>query len=147
MRKAARASSGSRTPASCCRPAASDFLGNVEGRDLPLHPADVVVCDASVGNVVMKFFEGSSGHVRHAPGRVQKAAVGAHRLPFMRPGINRIRRKLRLRTSRRAPLLGVNGTVLITHGRATATMIGFALDVGAAAARQRIPDRIADALG
>src|SRR5688500_8505326 len=37
------------------------FVGNVEGRDLPHHPADVVVCDASVGNVVMKFFEGLSG--------------------------------------------------------------------------------------
>ncbi len=36
------------------------FIGNVEGRDVPHHPADVVVCDASVGNVVMKFFEGLS---------------------------------------------------------------------------------------
>ena len=37
-----------------------NFIGNVEGRDVPHHPADVVVCDASVGNVVMKFFEGLS---------------------------------------------------------------------------------------
>ena len=35
-----------------------NFVGNVEGRDVPHHPADVVVCDASVGNVVIKFFEG-----------------------------------------------------------------------------------------
>ena len=38
------------------------------------------------------------------------------------------------------------GTVLITHGRAKRRMIGFALDVGAAAARARIPELIADAL-
>ena len=35
-------------------------MGNAEGKDLPHHPADVVVCDASVGNVTIKFFEGLS---------------------------------------------------------------------------------------
>jgi phosphate acyltransferase len=39
------------------------FEGNVEGRDLTRHPADVVVCDAVVGNVVIKFFEGLSGFI------------------------------------------------------------------------------------
>src|SRR5438034_2670189 len=36
------------------------FEGNIEGKDLPLHLADVVVCDAVLGNVVIKFFEGLS---------------------------------------------------------------------------------------
>ena len=54
------------------------FIGNVEGRDLPHHPADVVVCDASVGNVVMKFFEGlSTRHVRHAAARSSGGRPGA----------------------------------------------------------------------
>jgi len=35
-----------------------NFIGNVEGRDLVKHMADVAVCDAMVGNVTMKFFEG-----------------------------------------------------------------------------------------
>ncbi len=39
------------------------FEGNVEGKDLTRHPADVVVCDAVLGNVVIKFFEGLSGFI------------------------------------------------------------------------------------
>ena len=44
-----------------------------------------------------------------------------------------------------SPLLGVKGMVLITHGSAKRRMIEFALDAGAAAARARIPDFIAEA--
>jgi glycerol-3-phosphate acyltransferase PlsX len=65
---------------------------------------------------------------------------------FMRPGISRIRRRFDYERLGGAPLLGVKGTVLITHGRAKRRMIGFAVEVGAAAARARIPERIADAL-
>jgi glycerol-3-phosphate acyltransferase PlsX len=65
---------------------------------------------------------------------------------FMRPGIARIRGRFDYERLGGAPLLGVKGTVLITHGRATRRMIGFAVEVGAAAARARIPERIAAAL-
>ena len=40
-----------------------NFVGNVEGKDLTTHQADVVVCDAVLGNVVIKFFEGLSGFI------------------------------------------------------------------------------------
>src|SRR5439155_14746678 len=40
-----------------------DFIGNVEGKDLTKHLADVVVCDAVLGNVVIKFFEGLSAYI------------------------------------------------------------------------------------
>jgi glycerol-3-phosphate acyltransferase PlsX len=123
------------------------FIGNVEGRDLPHHPADVVVCDASVGNVVMKFFEGlSSALFGMLETEFRRPPWGPIGYFFMRPGIKRIRRRLDYERLGGAPLLGVKGTVLITHGRARRRMIGFAVDVGAAAARARIPDRIAAAL-
>jgi glycerol-3-phosphate acyltransferase PlsX len=123
------------------------FVGNVEGKDLPHHPADVVVCDASVGNVTIKFFEGLSTAI------FDMLRAEFRRLPwgplgylFMRPGIGRIRRRLDYERLGGAPLLGVRGTVLITHGRARRRMIGFAVGVGVAAARARIPDLIAAAL-
>jgi phosphate acyltransferase len=123
------------------------FVGNCEGRDLPRHPADVVVCDASVGNVVMKFFEGLSSMMfdllRREFGRLPWGPVG---YLFMRPGIGRIRRRFDWERLGGAPLLGVKGTVLITHGRASRRMIGFAVEVTAAAARARIPERIQAAL-
>jgi len=123
------------------------FIGNVEGRDLPTHPADVVVCDASVGNVVMKFFEGLAstmfGMLRREFKRPPWGPIG---YLFMRPGIKRIRDRFDYERLGAAPLLGVKGMVLITHGRATRRMIGFAVEVGAASARAGIPDRIAASL-
>jgi glycerol-3-phosphate acyltransferase PlsX len=124
-----------------------NFLGNVEGKDLPHHPADVVVCDASVGNVTIKFFEGLSSFIfDQLRTEFRRAPWGPIGYFFMRPGIGRIRRRFDYERLGGAPLLGVKGTVLITHGRARRRMIGFALEVTAAAARARIPERIADAL-
>lgn len=65
---------------------------------------------------------------------------------FMLRGLNRIRRRFDYERLGGSPLLGVKGTVLITHGRAKRRMIGFAVEVGAAAARARIPESIAAAL-
>lgn len=123
------------------------FIGNVEGRDLPRHPADIVVCDASVGNVVMKFFEGLSTvmfeMLRREFRRMPWGPIGYF---FMRPGLARIRRRFDYERLGGSPLLGVKGTVLITHGRAKRRMIGFAVEVGALAARARIPESIAAAM-
>ena len=123
------------------------FVGNAEGKDLPSHPADVVVCDAVVGNVTIKFFEGLSSFIFEQLRReFRRWPLGPVGYVFMRPGLGRIRRRFDYERLGGAPLLGVKGTVLITHGRARRRMVGFALEVGAAAARARIPDRIADAL-
>ena len=124
-----------------------NFKGNAEGKDLPQHPADVVVCDATVGNVTIKFFEGLSTFIFDmVRAEFERPPLGPIGYLFMRPGISRIRKRFDYERLGGAPLLGVKGTVLITHGRAKRRMIGFALEVGAAAARARIPDRIADAL-
>lgn len=124
-----------------------NFIGNAEGKDLPHHPADVVVCDASVGNVTIKFFEGLSSFIFDMlRTEFKRWPLGPIGYAFMRPGLSRIRRRFDYERLGGAPLLGVKGTVLITHGRAKRRMIGFAVEVTAAAARARIPDRIADAL-
>jgi glycerol-3-phosphate acyltransferase PlsX len=123
------------------------FLGNTEGKDLPKHPADIVVCDATVGNVTIKFFEGLSRFIfDQLETEFRRWPLGPIGYTFMRPGLARIRRRFDYERLGGAPLLGVKGNVLITHGRAKRRMIGFAVEVGAAAARARIPERIADAL-
>jgi phosphate acyltransferase len=123
------------------------FVGNCEGKDLPHHPADVVVCDASVGNVTIKFFEGLSSFIfDQLRSEFRRWPLGPIGYLFMRPGLARIRRRFDYERLGGAPLLGVKGTVLITHGRAKRRMVGFAVEVGAAAARAGIPDRIAGAL-
>jgi glycerol-3-phosphate acyltransferase PlsX len=124
------------------------FVGNVEGKDLVAHLADVVVCDASVGNVVMKFFEGLSGFIFDLVRReFRRPPLGPLAYLMMRPGFARIREQFDYEKLGGAPLLGVRGTVIITHGRARARMISYAVGVGAAAARARVPEQIAEALG
>ena len=57
-----------------------NFIGNVEGKDLTRQMADVVVCDAVLGNVVIKFFEGLSGFIfdlLRAEFRAARSAAGS----------------------------------------------------------------------
>jgi glycerol-3-phosphate acyltransferase PlsX len=124
-----------------------NFVGNVEGRDLPKHLADVVVTDAVAGNVVMKFFEGLSTFIFDL-WRTEFSGSWRGRLAalLMRPGIARIRTIFDYETQGGSPLLGVNGIVIITHGSARARMIVFACEVAATMARARVPQLIADAL-
>jgi glycerol-3-phosphate acyltransferase PlsX len=122
------------------------FIGNVEGRDLVHHPADVVVCDAMLGNVTMKFFEGLSTFIFDMfREEFRRPPRGPIAYALMRPGIARIRKVFDYERLGGSPLLGVKGTVLITHGRSKRRMVGYGVAVAAAAARAGIPERIAEA--
>jgi glycerol-3-phosphate acyltransferase PlsX len=124
-----------------------NFVGNVEGRDLVKHMADVAVCDAVVGNVTMKFFEGLATFIFDLWRREFKRGIrGPIGYVFMRAGVKRIRQTFDYERMGASPLLGVKGMVLITHGSAKRRMIEFALDAGARAARAGIPSLIADSL-
>ena len=123
------------------------FEGNVEGKDLTRHPADVVVTDAVVGNVVIKFFEGLSGYIFDLWKVEFRGSIrGQLAYLLMRPSIDRIRGAFDYERAGGSPLLGVRGTVIITHGRAKRRMIGFACDVAATTARARVPELIAAAM-
>ena len=123
------------------------FEGNVEGKDLPAHLADVVVCDAVLGNVVIKFFEGLSGFIFELwRGEFRRAIRGRLAYALLRPGVDRIRDVFDYERAGGSPLLGVKGTVIITHGRAKRRMITFGCEVAATTARQRVPDLIAESL-
>jgi glycerol-3-phosphate acyltransferase PlsX len=122
------------------------FVGNVEGKDLTKHMADVVVCDAVLGNVVIKFFEGLSSYIfdlfrAEFRGSLRGRLAGL----LMRPGVDRIRRVFDYERAGGSPLLGVRGTVIITHGRARRRMIGFGVGVAATMARTQVPELIAAA--
>lgn len=124
-----------------------NFTGNVEGKDLVHHMADVVVCDAVLGNVTIKFFEGLSTFIFDLIRReFSRPPRGPLAYVLMKPGLDRIRKVFDYEKLGGSPLLGVKGTVIITHGRAKRRMIGYAIGVGAAAARARIPERIAETL-
>jgi glycerol-3-phosphate acyltransferase PlsX len=122
-----------------------NFVGNVEGRDLVKHIADVAVCDAVVGNVTMKFFEGLARFIFDLWAKeFKRPPFGPIGYLFMRPGVNRIRATFDYEKLGASPLLGVKGMVLITHGSAKRRMMEFAVEAGATAARAGIPEFIAD---
>jgi glycerol-3-phosphate acyltransferase PlsX len=123
------------------------FEGNVEGKDLTLHLADVVVCDAVLGNVVIKFFEGLSTYIFDLwRGEFERSLRGRLAYLLLRPGIGRIRAAFDYEKVGGSPLLGVRGTVIITHGRARRRMVGFACEVAAQTARTGVPALITESM-
>jgi glycerol-3-phosphate acyltransferase PlsX len=123
------------------------FVGNVEGKDVTGDLADVVVTDAVTGNVLIKFFEGLSSFIfdlfRDEFGRSIRGRLA---YVLLRPGIARIRDVFDYEKAGGSPLLGVKGSVIITHGRAKRRMIGFGCAVAAETARTGVPALIAEAL-
>jgi phosphate acyltransferase len=124
-----------------------NFIGNVEGKDLVHHMADVVVCDAVVGNVTIKFFEGLSTFIFDLFRREFRGSLrGRIAALLMAPGIDRIRGVFDYEKVGASPLLGVRGTVVISHGRARRRMISYGVAAGAAMARARVPELISERL-
>jgi glycerol-3-phosphate acyltransferase PlsX len=120
-----------------------NFVGNVEGNDLVAHQADVVVCDGFVGNVVLKFFEGLTSYIFRAVREdLQQGPIAPIALFALKPGFDRIRRRFDYERFGGTPLLGVRGVSIVTHGRAKARMIGFAIGAASGAAHARIPELI-----
>ena len=124
-----------------------NFVGNVEGKDLTKHQADVVVTDAVAGNVVIKFFEGLSTYIFDLfRTEFSRSIRGRIAYLFLRPGVRRIREVFDYERVGGSPLLGVRGTVIITHGRARRRMIGYGVAVAATMVRTRVPELIGEAL-
>ncbi len=100
------------------------FIGNIEGRDIMHHAADVVVCDGFVGNVLLKYGESITTAVtemvdqemaRHDLTPAQQQAV--------RQVFDGVQKRFNPEEHGGAPLMGVDGTVFIGHGSSTARAI------------------------
>jgi glycerol-3-phosphate acyltransferase PlsX len=114
-----------------------NFLGNVEGRDIPAGacdrgPIDVVVCDGFVGNVLLKFYEGVGPMM---VGLLKSAGVEERRLTSAL-------RQLDYSEHGGAPLLGVRGVSIISHGKSGPRAIMNALKVAVQAVESRMNEHI-----
>ena len=114
-----------------------NFIGNVEGRDLLLGQADVVVCDGFVGNVALKLAESTGEYFFGALLETALSSVrGKIGLQILKPALRTLRKRFDHREYGGAPLLGVRGICLIGHGRADARAIGGACRAALRAVRQ-----------
>ena len=120
------------------------FVGNVEAHEMIAHRADVVVCDGFVGNVVIKFFEGITSFIFRALREdLQQGPIAPLALLALKPGFDRMKARFDYERYGGAPLLGVKGVSIVTHGRAKARMVENAIRVGSEAAHARVPELIA----
>ncbi|MEO6579264.1 MAG: phosphate acyltransferase PlsX [Candidatus Limnocylindria bacterium] len=120
------------------------FVGNIEAHELIAHRADVVVCDGFVGNVVIKFFEGVTSFIFRAMREdLQQGPIAPIALLALKPGFERLRGRFDYERYGGAPLLGVKGVSIVTHGRAKARMIEHAMRVASESAAARVPELIA----
>lgn len=121
-----------------------NFIGNVEGRDLLLNAADVVVCDGFVGNVLLKFGESVATVVPTMLGAAihnsDLSPEDAARLQGVFAGV---KKQFDYEEFGGAPLLGIQGTVLIGHGGSSARAIERMILTAAQAARQDVAGAIA----
>jgi glycerol-3-phosphate acyltransferase PlsX len=121
------------------------FVGNVEAHDMVAHRADVVVCDGFVGNVVIKFFEGITSFIFRALREdLQQGPLAPVALLALKPGFERIKARFDYERYGGAPLLGVKGVSIVTHGRAKARMVENAIRVASEAARAGVPELIGE---
>lgn len=105
------------------------FIGNVEGRDLFHNVADVIVADGFVGNVVLKAGEGMFADLAQV---MRDALLGGNLLTklgtaLLAPALRQLRRKFDYETYGGAPLLGLRGNCIFTHGRASRGAIKHAI--------------------
>lgn len=124
------------------------FVGGIEGKDLPHGLTDVVVTDGFTGNVLIKTAEGVVtlilGIIRQQAKADLRGKIGG---ALMRPSLKRGLSRLDYTEVGGALLLGINGVVVVGHGRSQRTAIASLIRVGAEAARQQVVEAIADGLG
>jgi glycerol-3-phosphate acyltransferase PlsX len=120
-----------------------NFLGNVEGRDLYNGRADVIVCDGFVGNVALKISEGMVGAVRAILKESLQSSV-TRQMGFLlsRGAFLDFKKRLDYSEYGGAPLLGVKGVAIVSHGSSNGTAIKNAIRVAAEFARSGLNERI-----
>ena len=124
-----------------------NFIGNVEGRDIPAGGADVVVCDGFVGNVVLKLGEGMAETLLSIL-RTQMTSSLPNKLAaaVLQPGLRKVFRRLDYAEYGGVPLLGINGSAIVAHGRSNAKAIKNALRVARQTSETNVVGAIAGGL-
>jgi glycerol-3-phosphate acyltransferase PlsX len=124
-----------------------NFVGNVEGRDLFNGKVDVIVADGFVGNVALKISEGVANLVRTVLKESLKATI-SRQVGYMlsRSAFSDFKKRIDHTEYGGAPLLGVKGVCIITHGSSNANAIKNAVRVAAEFSERRINDAIEQGL-
>lgn len=121
-----------------------NFVGNVEGRDMFTGDVDIIVCDGFVGNVALKLAEGLSSSLSRLLKRELLTSTLAAKIgTFLAKGaFKRFARFVDYAEYGGAPLLGLQGIVIVCHGRSNALAIANATKMAAAFVQKRTNERL-----
>jgi glycerol-3-phosphate acyltransferase PlsX len=120
------------------------FHGNVEGNDITRGVVDVVVTDGFTGNVALKTAEGAAVLINHTVRRrLTSSPFRTALAALLRPAFNEVRKELDYAEQGGAPLLGIDGVVIISHGRSNERAIASAVGVAKRSVEGEVPETIA----
>lgn len=122
-----------------------NFVGSIEARDIPAGQADVIVCEAFVGNVILKLYEGVGAtlikKVKSGMMTSLRSKIGAL---LVKPALKETLKTFDLQEYGGAPLLGLNGLVVKTHGSSKAIEIKNSILQCVTFKEQKINEKIKD---
>jgi len=120
-----------------------NFIGNIEGDEIYRGKADVVVCDGFVGNVVLKVSESIPDVIAEFLREEIKKSFW-YKIGFLlaKPAFRVLKTKTDYSEFGGAPLLGVNGACIISHGRSNANAIKNAIIKALKFSKERVNDKI-----
>ena len=120
-----------------------NFVGSIEARNIPSGEADVIVCEAFTGNVILKLYEGLAAvlvkEIKKGMLSSLKSKIGAL---LVKPALKKTLSRFDTSEHGGAPLLGLNGLVVKTHGSATAVEVSNSIIQCITFKEQKINDKI-----
>ena len=124
-----------------------NFIGSVEAREIPGGQADVIVCEAFAGNIILKLFEGVGNTLIR---QIKKGMMGSLRSKLgaflVKPALKETLKGFDVSEHGGAPLLGLNGLVVKTHGSSKAKEISNTLVQCVTFKKQRINEKIRESI-
>lgn len=124
-----------------------NYIGSVEARELVSGAADVIVCEAFVGNVVLKFFEGLAltlfGSLKEGLMSSTRTKLGAL---LVKPALKGLKNQFDTSSQGGAPLLGLKGLVVKAHGNSSSKEIEIALKQCISFKKQKINEKIKESI-
>ncbi len=125
-----------------------NFIGNVEGRDVFQGNVDVIICDGFVGNICLKVSEGlAEAAMQMLRNEIIKSPMAKLGYLLARPAFKAFQKRVDYAEYGGAPLLGINGTGIVCHGKSNAQAIKNAILAAVHMVRNNINDVIARDLG
>lgn len=127
--------------------ASLNFIGNIEGREVPYGRADVVVCEGFVGNVFLKTAEGLAGVLfQEIKEKITASTLRKLGALVLKPGLKEIAQMMDYAEYGGAPLLGVDGISIICHGSSKAKAISNAVRVARECVEIQLIEKIREGL-